>query len=157
MGLTSRVATTDEDAKRLFVSLIACHAEVGRDTGDPDKAFQEVYLTMKEDAVFMVEDENGEIVGSCGIYEVPGGFFYGNMPYLHERWFYVRPDHRQGAAFRLLLQEVKTLCDTTGLMCMLRIFNFKRAQAKTELTRIGEDLAYLPAGAVVQVSPKGES
>lgn len=155
MALTSRIAESDEDAKRVFISLVACHREVGRDTGDANKAFVQVYATMKEDAVFIVEDEAGEIVGSCGIYEEPAGFFYGNVPYLNERWFYVRPDHRNGEALRLLLKEVRALCDSTGLMCMLRIFNFTRAKAKTDLARIGEDLAYYPAGAVIQVSPKG--
>lgn len=160
--LTSRPAITDEDAKRVFQALVACHREVGRDTGDPNKAFMEVYHSVKNEAVFIVENDAGEIVATCAIYEEPGGFFYGNLPYLNEKWFWVREDERpedglHAEALKMLLADVRDLCNRTGMPALIRIFNFKRAKARTPLARIAEDFCYYPAGAVVQVSPKRAS
>lgn len=160
MRLQSRPALTDEDAKRVFQFLVACYYEVRRVEGDANKAFVEVYHSVKKDAVFMVEDmdRDGAIVGSVCVFDSPGGFFYAEHGgFFDEKWMFVDPAYRDGAVLRLLLTEIKTLCDQVGQPAFLRVFNPKRIQSDSQLARVGEDLGYTPAGAVVRVQPRKAS
>jgi hypothetical protein len=157
MRITTRPVESDEDAKRVFTSLIDAYQEVARVEGDANKAFIEVYHSVKNEAVFIAEDETGAIVGSCCIYDVPGGFFYGAGGFFSEKWLHVSPAHRDGAVLRALLVEVATLCDHMGQPAFLRIFNPKRRHSQSHIARVAEDLCYYPAGAVIQVSPRKAS
>ncbi len=159
-NLRSRPIESDEDAQRVFQFLVALYFEVRRVEGDPNKAFVEVYHSVKNDAVFVVEDmdKDEQIVGSVCVFDSPGGFFYAKAGgFFDEKWLYVDPQYRDGPVLRLLMNEVKDLCDRVGQPAFLRIFNPKRVQSDSPVARVGEDLGYTPAGAVVRVQPRKAS
>ena len=156
--LSGRQIHSDEDAKRLFVSLIPAYDEVGRSTGDANKAFIELYHSVKTEYVFVVENGQGEIVASCGIYHAPGMMFYSSADWLKEKWLYIgkhdRSDTLGSGPFRILLSMIQKTCNETGLACIIRVFNQTRTKRKSHIARIAEDFCCFPAGSVIEISPK---
>jgi hypothetical protein len=153
--LTSRPATQD-DEEAIAKLLLCMYEEVGRAPLNVEKALHEVADTVRNHACFVVE-HNGLIVGSAGISPLVGGLFYSDAPFLIDKWFYVqrqyRPSNLDANAFTLLLNEVRGLCNQTGIPCFLRIFNDKRVRARDDIDRIGRALCCYPAGATVEIQP----
>lgn len=151
--LTTRPAETDEDAKAIFRVLIKMHEEVGRAPLNPNKAFIQVYDIVKSQAAFVVE-KNGEIVATAGLFLAD--FWYSDSELFVDKWVYVLPEHRDSqTAFLMLLGEIQKLCDATGIMAKILVFNEKRAKRASGLVADASLLAYYPAGDVVSVHPRG--
>jgi GNAT superfamily N-acetyltransferase len=159
--LTIRPVDTDEDCKRTFLFL--CDhmlPEVARVTIEPNRAFESLYRVCNNEAAWIVENEDGEIIASAGVVEMTGGLWYGiAQAYLTEKWLFVRKDCRKnGRALALLLREIKDLAEYLEVAAYLRIYEPEKDAAENGTKRghypqIGYDLAYTPAGRMIVVQP----
>jgi len=148
------------DYEKLGALLMQMFEEVGRATLNPQKACVEIVDTCENGACFVVM--HGEaMVGAVGINEIPGGLFYSDSRFLIDKFFFIRKEYRpqnlDANAFKLLLGEVQSLVNATGIPCFLRVFNEKRIRARNMVEEIATAFGIYPAGAVLQVSPAQET
>ena len=153
MTLISRPITDLADAEAIARLLERMHGEVGRGPANRWKAFNEICHTIREEAAFIIETEEGVPVATAGI--CGQELFYTDAPFLADKWFYVAPEHRKDSqALRALLKEVQDLCNLTAMPCFIRIFNPRRVRVTTEIEEVAQDFCCWPAGAVIEVRPK---
>lgn len=152
-ALVSRPAEFNpQDCEAIARLLFGMYQEVGRGTLNPQKAWLNLCGAVEKYAAYMVFD--GEmLVGSAGL--VPLDLSYTDDPFFVDQWLYVVPEYRTGEAFCCLLDEIQGFSDSTGATVMLRVFNPKRAKVRDQVSRIGESFCITPAGADLEVSPKG--
>ena len=158
--LTIRPVDTDEDAKRVFLFLCDFMLpEVARATIDPNKAFIELYRVCNEEAAWIVENEDGEIVASAGLIKVSGGHWYGVSEwFLTERWLFVKKDYRKdGRALELMLTEISDLAAYLGIPAYVLIFDPEKAEKQQlrgrRYPQVAVKLSIVPAGRMIVVQP----
>ncbi len=160
--LTIRPSTTQDDCHAMFGFLVKYMLEeVGRAEFDADKTFNELCRIANEEVAWIVEDDDGEIVASCGLIEAIGGHWYGvNESFLTERWLFVRKDYRRDSrALKLILEELQQLCNHVNLAAYVLIFDpSKNAHARISdragYSTVAYKLAFEPAGRMISVHPK---
>ena len=154
--LSSRPAESDEDARKIARLLCEMYKEVGRLPVDANEAFKELYRIIKEEAAWLVEDQNGLEVATLGVQTVPGAWYSPDTPFLCETWFYILPGLRGGVARQLLEAELAAFCDATGLPAFIEYFDPSRlAEHGQRKVSVGEKNAYIPMGRICRVNPFG--
>jgi hypothetical protein len=152
--LSCRPATTDDDAKAIFVLLLEMAKEVARTHIEYNKGFVEIYRIVKEQAAYVVEDGTGLAVASVGLTLHESGPWYGSdVPFYSEQWFYVLPALRGGQAIGMLEAEIKALVDATGHPAYVKYFNPSSLASTRRKVPVGEERAYIPAGRIVRFAP----
>jgi hypothetical protein len=137
------------DAERIFRFLVPMHEEIATAPLDPGEAYLCIVNTIENEVAIIVEDEDGEIVGSVGL--TCGRYWYNPAhQFLSDLWAYVTPDQRGGAAWQLLLEEVARFSDEVGMDCLLIINNPKRRRTpRTSLQITATALRFQPHGVVM--------
>lgn len=153
--LTSRPAESDEDAMKIGRLIVEMSKEVGRAAPDPNKAFIEIYRVLKEEAAWVVEDQNGLVVASLGIVSNKEGAWYSREPFLSEQWFYVLPALRRGDATKMLLAELQSFCDAVKMPAFIKYFDPQRLRSVKSKVFVGEESVYIPAGRIARINPFG--
>lgn len=142
-----------EDRQALFQFLLGLHDEVATATLDPGEAFARIVNTIENEVAYIVEDEDGTIIGSVGLEFSP--YWYNPAEgFLADLWFYVTPDQRGLDAQQLLLEAVARFSDETGLHSLLIINNPRRRRTpRTPLQIIATALRFQPNGVVLTAQP----
>lgn len=143
-----RPAEGEADYHIIFALLLVQHAEVGRAQVNPRKSGIYIYRVMTEGAAYVIE-RDGQPIGSIGLSVVP--FWYSDEKFWSEEWLFIVPAHRDGAALRAVMTELKVLGEQTSLPVSLVVFNEKRKKS-TGIARIAEQFFFVPAGINVKVN-----
>jgi GNAT superfamily N-acetyltransferase len=131
-------------------------AEVGRSPVDPNAAFQEIYRVIKDEAAWIVEDQNGLEVASLGVVQQPGHWYSPHTAFFSEQWFYVLPGLRaDGAARKMLEAELSALCDLTGLPAFIKYFDPRKLASDDRKLWVGDEKGYIPTGRLARINPFG--
>jgi hypothetical protein len=118
---------------------------------DPVRCLQSIYETVRDGLVILAFDGD-QLVGGLGCVEY--GIWYSPATLLSERFFYIRPEYRQGTALRAILREARAWSVLTGKVIQLTIANFhKDRPPRNGLERIGDVLSFFPRGSAYQVAP----
>lgn len=96
------------------------------------KGVQWVVMNLKC-AVWVVEDESGEFVGSIGLNETTA--WYSDVPYLADGWFYVLPEHRASKVGTELLDAAKAFAKDKQMPLLVGLFNMEQVEAKVEMMK----------------------
>ena len=148
MGSSVRFAER-RDAERIFRFLVPMHEEIATAPLDPGAAFLRIVNTIENEVAIIVEDEDGDIIGSVGLEHSPQ-WFNPAVGFLADLWFFVTPDQRGGDAAQLLLEEVARFSEETGLDAVLIVNNPRRRRTpRTPLQIIASALRYQPNGFVM--------
>jgi GNAT superfamily N-acetyltransferase len=147
-----RFAQSRDDARLIFALLVGLHGEVATVPMNPGKAFERVVdVVTGEDGVAWMAIEDERVIASVGLEMVP--YWYADASFLADQWFYVHPDHRDGAAARLLLEEVGRFADETGLEAVIASNNPRRGRSpRTPFEKIASTVRFTPAGSVMRIA-----
>lgn len=94
------------------------------------RAYGYIWGVLKNGAAWIAEDDEG-IVGSIGLR--PQEFWWSDVRFMEDAWFYVRPEKRNGSASRQLLRAAETFCKDAGMPLMLTITNSDDLERKDAL------------------------
>lgn len=97
-----------------------------------NKGFQWIGFNLKE-AVWVAEDENGEVIGSIGLH--PTTTWYSDTPYLTDGWFYVLKEHRSSKIGTELLDVAKAFAKEKGMPLVVGLFNMDKIEVKVEMMK----------------------
>ncbi len=124
-----RVEATETVIKELLEFLIPMASEVALAPLNKDKVLKQIYLTVDFGQTFVAQDDDGKIIGSIGLIEMP--LWYADETFLVDQWFYVAPDARFGDVGVKLLRTVRDLAEPLGKMVFVTIANPSRRQPRT--------------------------
>jgi hypothetical protein len=148
--VTSRPATSDEDCKTVFRLLLEMHKEVARHKINPNKAFAEVYVCVKEAAAYIVELD-GVPVATAG-FQI-GNPWFSDEELFSDQWFYVLKEHRNDSRIlKALLTEVRELANSTGAAVQFKLYDPARP-SKSKSSAIAEDFYFKPVGKLHRTEP----
>lgn len=137
--------------------LLGMYREVGRALLNPDKAKAEIIDTITRHVAYGVFHRD-LLVASVGLIPLDGGLFYSDAPWFIDKWCYVQPEYRpkvlDATVFKMLLHEVRFLCNVSGRAVIIRIFNEKRLRVTDGIDRIAREFCYYPAGSVIEIRPQ---
>jgi GNAT superfamily N-acetyltransferase len=165
-SLTVRYANSDseeamrEDTRATARLLVGSHLEAGIPERlaplNHAKALQSIYEAIRDGLVLMAFDGE-ELVGVLGALQYD--FWYSDKTLLAERFFYIKPEYRDGQVLRAILREARDVATDLGIVIHLTIANtHKNRPPRNGLERVGDVLSYLPRGSAYQIAPaEGES
>ena len=129
-----KLTTSDEDFRKVFDFLLENFApehKMGRLSAAIDlhlkKALTWVALNIKE-AAFVVEDDDGKVVGSIGLNRTSP--WYSDAEYIADGWIYVLPEHRKSGVAGMLVDKAKEFAEEKELPLIIGIFSKEDAIAK---------------------------
>ena len=118
---------------------------------DPTRCLQSIYETIRDGRVVLAFDGD-ELIGGLGLVEFT--IWYSSKTMLSERFFFIRPEYRQGEALRLILREARAIAAASDVALTLTIANaHKRRPPRNGLERIGDVLSFFPRGSAYVVAP----
>lgn len=92
------------------------------------------------------------IVGYLGLWK--SRFDYSRAEFMHDRGFYVLPNHRDGSVGNALLREAKAIADEAGLLLKIIDTNPTKARrVKSRIALTAEIIGYRPVGRIITVYP----
>jgi len=94
------------------------HAEVGRALLDAHKAFIEISHIIQADGARAIESD-GKIVATYGLRR--NAWWFSQDEAFWSAWFYVTPEHRDGPATRLLLEDIADRVEDEGIPAYIHI------------------------------------
>ena len=146
-----RYAESDDDAKMLAeFFMIDIWKEVGRAPMNPDKMFKAIYQCVQDKGAAMIFDGD-DLIGSIGMIEVL--FWYSDEPQFCELWAYVKPEMRgYPATARAVFSAARKITFARGFNhATMVVFNKSRSRARDGFAKIGEQFAFRPAGALINI------
>jgi hypothetical protein len=153
--ITIRPAMADVDAKLIFMFLAATmYPELANGVElDPGKALWEIYQVCANGAAYLVEEDDVTIA-SMGLIKVP--YWFSKQEFLTELWFYVRPDKRDGPAFKMLIKEARTMADMTDMEVKLHYGTAKTRAIHTPLEREAVEFEFWPKRELLNLTPRSK-
>lgn len=146
-----RYVLDEAEAPRLLETLRALHDEVGVVPLDEAKALATIGALIRDGVVIVVE-EGARTVATAGLDTAP--YWYGQGLFLADLWCWVRPDRRDGAVAKLLLDEIARFADETEMHALVCLNNPNRRRLpKSRLEFIATALRYQPRGYVLTGGP----
>ena len=94
------------------------------------KALDWVVFNIKE-AAFVVEDNNGKVVGSIGLNRTSP--WYSDAEYIADGWLYVIKEHRKSGVAGMLIDKAKEFAEEKKLPLIIGIFSKEDAIAKADI------------------------
>lgn len=126
------------------------YKEVARHEINPNKAFAEVYLCVKNAAAYIVE-KDGVPVATAG-FQLVTPWFSDDMLYW-DQWFYIPKGQRKDTRIlKALLHEVRELANSTGADVQFKIYDPDRP-SKSKSSAIAEDFFFRTTGKVHRAGP----
>lgn len=150
-AFTIDIAGTDEATfAAVFDLLVAEHAEAGIGPLNPEKTAEVCYRTLEQGMTLIARDKKGRIIGTMGISNKT--FWYGDMPYLHDVWLYVAPEHRKKDVCRMLMKGARAIADARNLLLFVTIANPNRRTKTTPMGLIAQEAGYVPVGYTMRMA-----
>ena len=148
----------NDETRRIFRFLVALHQEAGAPEDIAAFDHAKALMSMKEcitDGIVIAAEIDGELVGIIGLMEYD--IWYSQASMLAERFFYIRPEYRDGSVFAALLAELRAIANDLGIVSTITIANMQKTKAKrpprNQLERVASAFTYIPRGAVYQIAP----
>lgn len=145
------IAGTDEDTfTAVFDLLVAEHAEAGIGPLNPEKTAEACYRTLEQGMTLIARDKKGKIIGTMGIANQTT--WYGDLPYLHDVWLYVAPEHRKKDVCRMLMKGARAIADARNMLLFVTIANPARRVRATPMGLIAQEAGYVPVGYTLRMA-----
>lgn len=111
--ISIRYAATDEDVCNIHKFLLIVAQPAMRCPVNITKSLTEIVRVAKYDAALMVI-HNGVMVGTMGVINA-GDWWYGDVPFLTDRWHFVLPSFENTPTASALMDEAKAIAALAGL------------------------------------------
>lgn len=132
----------------VFDLLLGLHKDGGYAQIDVRKAAEHCLEVMREGMTFVAR-VNGVSAGTIAMTEIP--FWYSQTTYLHDAWFYVKPQFRGGKVGVRLMRAVKDEADKKDKIAFIAINNPDRKPKQTVMTVESQIAGYVPAGHILKI------
>lgn len=156
MAVEVRMAEGEEDAIRAFRLYKQMHDEGSvPGTFHPLKTLSHILRFINgPDSLVLLAMEGGQAVGVLSL--VKAGLWWSeDGRFFEDKGLYVVPEHRDGEALKLLLDDVVNLSNDTGIPVFITINSGRRRRGgRSEWERIGATLGYVNRGATLAHFPE---
>jgi GNAT superfamily N-acetyltransferase len=152
-----RGAKTEDDVVAIFQFLMRHMAdEVALVVPDPHDVMRVVYelVTAEAGGAVLMAMSGGTLVGVLGL-EQSHWWYNRSRPMIFDRFFYVLPEHRSGDVGLALLQEARSIADSTDNILIVVPMNPNRRRGeRTGMERVASLLRYIPGGSILAFHPR---
>lgn len=126
----------------IFELAVLLQMEAGIFPLDRRTAAENVYHTISENMTFVARDNTGRAIGTIGLEEVQ--VFYSKETILWDKWFYVRPEYRNGIIGKELLRSASAEGEKRGKITIATISNPDRQRRNKRMAQFAQDIGYIP-------------
>ena len=131
-----KLTTSEEDFKKVVDFLIENFVpehnmgKLSASNLNLKKALDWVILNIKE-AAFVVEDNDGKVVGSIGLNRTSP--WYSDEEYISDGWIYVLKEHRKNGVAGMLINKAKKFAEEKNVPLIICVFSKEDAIAKADI------------------------
>jgi GNAT superfamily N-acetyltransferase len=141
-----RAAESEDDAVAIHRLMLAnAVTEMAEAAVDPVLYMETIWDTVRHGAALMAIVD-GRLVGYLGLWK--SRYDYSPESFLHDRGFYVLPDHRGGAAGAALLREAKAIAQEAGMTLKIIDTNPGKPRRAQRMSVTAQIIGFRPAGRV---------
>lgn len=151
--LLIREAKTLDDVAAIHEFMISNAIPEMAEASVDTQAYMEHLYGVAQNGIALMAIENERLVGFLGL--MPLAFSYSRERFFLDTGFWVLPAHRDGVAFKALLQEARGIADATQMIVKIVTNNPSRHRgARSHMARTADVIEYRPAGAVLSFYPQ---
>lgn len=145
-----RIGHDETTFREVFDLCLGEYREVGYVPINPEKVARSLYEIIDAGMTFIARDAEGKAIGTLGLIEL--GYWYSDETYLHDKFWFVRPEARPTGAGLGLLKAAKDEAQRRGKILFIGVKNPTRQWKNRTMMLESQDAGYVPFGYTMRMT-----
>lgn len=145
-----RVYHSETTFREVFELACAEYREVAYVPMNPEKTARTIYDIIGEGMTFLARDAEGKAIGVLALIEI--GYWFSDETYLHDKFWYVRPENRPEGVGLALLKTAKEEAQRRGKILFIGVKNPNRQWKNRTMMLESQDAGYVPFGYTMRMT-----